>query len=307
MRCLHSLPHLAFGVSLGCLSLSAIFSFSQTVQANTIAPGSSAATATAMGWEFDGRQTLNLVSLRETQYVGDCPGQDTETVEARFTSSNVPPAPGRRVMIRNVTRGVGSDPFPFTDREYEKGRASEATKMEFGSKHSSKRLRVLPGENQFEYEIRQDGRVIDSGSFVATLEKRYQEIRRNAEWREEEVCANSSVSNNVCADLRQRRQLRCADGRVLQSYMEPDDRTYRTIISNQTHKDISFTIDGRIYHLDPGESTRFRRSSSFNLRYNATCGTCAPTHSNNVTAGKRIKFTRRGSNIRVEDDPRNEW
>lgn len=307
MRFIHSLPQLAFGLSLGCLTLSTLSSFSQPAQANPIAPGSGTAIAAEMGWEFDGRQTLNLAALRETQYVGDCPGQETETVEARFTSSKVPPAPGRRVIIRNVTRGISGDPLPFTNREYEKGRSSEATKIEFGSKHSSKRFRVLPGDNQFEYEIRQGDRLMDSGSFVATIEKRYQEIRRDAQWYEEEICANSSVAKDVCADLRQRRQYRCSDGRVLQSHMDFDDKNYRTLISNQTHKDVSFSIDGRIYHLDPGESARVRRSSSFTLRYNATCGTCAPTHNSNVTAGKRVKFTKRGNEIRIEDDRINGW
>lgn len=279
------------------------------------APTTSAPTSTStiapvneVGWEFSGESTLNATQFHETEYVGDCPGVDTETKEARFTSSQTPPGDRRRVVVRNVTRGMDSDPFPYTDREYDKGRSSEATKMEFGAKHSSKRFRVQPGVNEFEYDIREGDRVITSGKFTANFEKVSRQVERNAQWYDEEVCANSSVSNSVCADLRQRHQLRCPNGSVLKSYFESDDSSaYRTLISNQSRKDVVFSIEGDLYRLDPGESVRLRRRSSFRVRYNPTCSTCEPTNSTSVDAGKRVKFHNSGGRIELVDYPRNDW
>jgi hypothetical protein len=244
-----------------------------------------------VGWEFQGQTQLNQVKIAETQYTGECSGLETQVIPARFISSKTQPGDKRRVIVRNLTRGLASDPSPFTNREY-KGRTSEATQMEFGNSHSSKRFRVMPGINEFEYEIRDRKTVIDSGRFTATIEKDLRKIERNAQWYEESVCANSSVSNNVCADIRDRRQYRCPDGKVLKSKMTPsiEDESIRTLISNQTYKDITIEIDKDIYRIEPGESLRLRRRESLRVRYNPDCANCEPTRTETIPVGKRMKF-----------------
>ncbi|MBD2329945.1 hypothetical protein [Alkalinema sp. FACHB-956] len=301
--------HSIFAIS--CLTLSTLLTGGLTTgglaQPSTV-PAARSGLSDEIGWEFVGESTLNSTQIVETEYVGDCPGSEIETKEARFTSSKTPTGDRRRVLVRNTTRGLTGDTMPFTNREYDKGRSSEATKMEFGTSHSSKRLRVLPGVNEFDYEIRERDRVIDSGKFSANIEKATRQITRNAQWYNEEVCANSSVSNNVCADLRQRRQFRCSTGKVLQSYFESDDSpSYRTLISNQTNKSIRLSIDGDLYRLESGESVRVRRRSSFEVRYNPTCQTCELTHSNYVEAGKRVKFRQQNSRIELVDYPRDDY
>jgi hypothetical protein len=263
----------------------------------------------SVGWEFEGESQLNQVKIAETEYVGDCEGFDTEVKTARFTSSQTRSGDKRRVIVRNITRGLPSDPAPYTNREYYQGRASEATKMEFGTKHSSKRFRVLPGTNEFEFEIRDRDRVIDAGRFTALIEKDTRKIDRNAQWYEEEICANSAVATNVCADIRDRRQYRCPDGRVLKSIMTPDDEPIRSLISNQTNRDISVEIDGDHYRLESGETVRLRRRSSFRVRFNPECANCQPTQSELIPIGKRVKFQNKWNNdtrIELVDDSRDE-
>jgi hypothetical protein len=69
-----------------------------------------------VGFEFEGFQTLNSATVVSTEYTGECPGSQRETVKARFLSSTTPPAPGLRVIIRNVSRGFGGDSAPNTVR-----------------------------------------------------------------------------------------------------------------------------------------------------------------------------------------------
>jgi hypothetical protein len=261
-----------------------------------------------VGLEFEGVRELNQVALAEMIYQGECPGTDTGEIVARFTSTKTPPAPGRRVVVKAVTRGLGSDPFPYTDREYEKGRASEATRLTFGTRHDGAGLRVLPGENQFEYEIKEGGRVIDAGSFTAQIEKRQQTTQRDAAPRTEQVCANSSVAANVCADLRTRTEYKCPNGNVLRRVFEPNDPNVATLISNQTFSPVYFLVNNEVQSLQPGDSRTYRTSAStyLNLRYNPKCTTCKPDRGFSLQPGKRYRFrspNSSGGEIQLVDYP----
>jgi hypothetical protein len=114
-----------------------------------------------------GYQT-NRVEFRRVEYVGQCPGIDitSGTLRGEFISEETPPAPGRRVRIQNVTRGMSGDPYPFTDREYSRGNASEAFEFGIDDRHRGQTFSVLAGENELEYEIYQDNRVIEEGTFA---------------------------------------------------------------------------------------------------------------------------------------------
>jgi hypothetical protein len=256
--------------------------------------------ASTIGWEFEGESQLNQGKLTETVYFGECSGIEAEFKPARFTSTKTQPDNKRRVIVRNITRGLASDPLPYTNREYQTGRASEATQIEFGTKHSPKRFRVLPGANEFEYEVRDRKKVIDSGRFTATIAKLTKRIERNAQWYEEEVCANTAVSNNVCADLRERKQYRCPDGKVLKSIMANEEEAIRTLLSNQTDKAVTVTIEGDLYRIEAGESLRLRRKDSFTVKFSGG-------ETLKVQAGKRMKFQTKRNNpsqIELVDYPR---
>jgi hypothetical protein len=136
--------------------------------------GQSAPTQPEIGFEVQGQSELNQIVLPLYKYVGECPSSDIYigSTKAWFTSSSEPPKNGRRVVIRNVSRGMSPDKFPYTDRDYSKGRASEFTKITTGTEHSGSAFVVRPNySNDFEYEIRQDNSVIERGQFSARISK----------------------------------------------------------------------------------------------------------------------------------------
>jgi len=113
---------------------------------------------------------VNFIRFDRVQYAGECPGLEIRDAgKVKFISSTMPPAPGRRVLIRNVTRGINDDPFPFTDREYDEGQYSEAFIFGLNSRHRGRRFSVLEGENHFTYEIKENDKVIEAGSFIAQV------------------------------------------------------------------------------------------------------------------------------------------
>jgi len=290
-------PHwLSLAISLATLPALTLPAVPQSTSPSPANPGDRPAAsqpAPEIGWEFEGQSALNRVVLDEITYQGECPGQEGSQVEARFFSSKTPPAEDRRVVIRTVTRGVVGDPLPYTDREYNKGRASEATKIRFGSRHDGKYMQVLPGENQFEYEIKERGNGIDSGRFTAWINKNQRVVQRDAVAKDSQVCANSSVALNVCADLRNQTEYKCPDGRVLRRFLEPDDTRVSTVIANQTFSPVYFTVNGTVRSLMPGQATTYRSPNSstyLNLRFNPTCTTCPPNNSSSLQPGKRYQF-----------------
>lgn len=138
------------------------------------------ASSVQIGWEFSGTSELNKASITETKFIGQCSGISSDSLSARFISSKTPPAPTRRVVVKNITRGLDSNPYPYTDREYNRSRSSEGTQMAFGTRHEEKNLTVIEGENIFEYDIKENKNVIDSGQFTAFINKVVQIKARNA-------------------------------------------------------------------------------------------------------------------------------
>src|SRR6476661_6638348 len=71
---------------------------------------------------------INLIQFKRAEYVGQCPGSviSPDSQSARFVSRKTPPAPNRRVLIKNVTDGMETNPYPYTDRSYDKGEFSES-------------------------------------------------------------------------------------------------------------------------------------------------------------------------------------
>ncbi|NEP01688.1 MAG: hypothetical protein F6K58_24145 [Symploca sp. SIO2E9] len=232
-----------------------------------------------VGLVFIGSRKLNSTSIRATQYTGECPGFEETYQEARFTSKTVPTARKRRVVIRNISIGVDSDPYPYTDREYDQGRLSEATRVRFDTHHSDRYFHVLEGKNDFEYEIKQGKVIIESGSFTAFINRDIQKQERHASLNKKRTCANSRVTLSECADIRTRESYECSDGYVVHSYLVPNLPDISTVIYNQTTQVIDYSINDRRYQLFPAEfrvhlgeidnflGIRFSgKRSSYNLR-----------------------------------------
>lgn len=266
----------SFALPLLCTAATA-----QTTEASTKTTG------VDIGWEFLGNRDLNQTELSVIEYHGDCPGKETPSTEAKFTSNKTPPASGRRVTVRNVTRGLASDPYPYTDREYDQGRSSESTQMVFGTRHNGKHLIVLEGENNFEYEIRQANQVIDSGTFTATIVLNPDTRERKSTPSTDKVCMNSQVPLNLCADIRDRTQLKCPGGRIFDSKVEPNIPEISTLIANQTNISMTFTLNGQLERLSPGES-RTVTGNSLSLNF-SPCLNCG-RRTMNLQPGKRYQF-----------------
>lgn len=155
--------------------------------------------APQIGFNFKQSQEFNVGAVTtvsvSTTYQGDsgsCRGRfyfsnfqtytNTYTEEASehatFISSNMPPAPGLRVVIRNVTPRIDQNPSPYTDREYDKPPTSEGFKVSLGTNHSGRFLAVQPGENHFSYEIKRGNTIIESGTFTARIDHQTQSRQR---------------------------------------------------------------------------------------------------------------------------------
>ncbi|OUC11824.1 MAG: hypothetical protein B0A82_25750 [Alkalinema sp. CACIAM 70d] len=94
--------------------------------------------------------------------------QNTPRLRAFFISPTTPPAPGLRVVIRNQT--IGSNPAPYTDREYDAGSRSEDFNLSPGDDHHSKHLAVLKGQNLMTYQIKRGNVVLESGEFTVNVD-----------------------------------------------------------------------------------------------------------------------------------------
>jgi len=123
-----------------------------------------------VGLEIIGSPSLNRLVIPMYRYTGECPGFSKGIVKASFTSTAFPPSRDRRVIVRNVSRGVASDPFPFTDRDYSRGRGSQITEITIGSGHDGQFLIVRQGENDFDYTIKEKNTIVDQGTFTAYVE-----------------------------------------------------------------------------------------------------------------------------------------
>lgn len=154
----------------------------------SFAPVRSLSRESEVGFEFEGSRELNLTTVVAKEYVGDCPGSQRGNVKAHFTSTATPPNRGLRVIITNVTRGIGGSRLPYSDRKYDKGRFSEGITVVPATRHNRSYLAVLPGKNKFEYQIKRGNTVIESGSFTAEIDVEEQILEREATRSFERYC-----------------------------------------------------------------------------------------------------------------------
>lgn len=165
------------------------------------------------GLEFEGFGTPNTGRITDTIYRGECPGESQGSIKARFYSTGKSPAPGQRVVVRNVSRGLVGDTAPFTDRDYSEGRTSESTSVEFGTKHELRHFVVLEGQNNLEYEIRKsDSAVVERGAFTAQISRDERTRNRNAICSDEKYCRGSeNTPLDQCENVSTRSRCYCPD------------------------------------------------------------------------------------------------
>lgn len=195
--------------SVTALLLSALPAVSQPLPLEDNLPSASR----EAGLEFEGFGTPNTAKIDDIVYQGECPGEEQGSLKARFYSTTTPPGPGLRVVIRNMSRGLVEDKTPFTDRDYSKGRTSQSTSVQFGTRHRSSHFIMLEGQNDLEYEIKQGDRSIEQGTFTAELSRGEKRRDRNAYCYTEEYCRGSeNTPLDKCKKVRTRTRCSCPDG-----------------------------------------------------------------------------------------------
>jgi hypothetical protein len=144
---------------------------------------------------------INLIQFKRTEYIGACAGTvfSPDSQSARFVSSKTPPGPKRRVMIKNVTDGMETNPYPYTNRGYDKGEFSEDFGFKLGNSHKTRTFSVLEGENKFLYEIKENDQVIEQGSLTAEVS-----IQSLGTFPRQQICENKvECRNTSCSDRKE--------------------------------------------------------------------------------------------------------
>ena len=150
---------------------------------------------------------INLIQFKRIEYIGACGGTvfSPDSQSARFVSSKTPPGPNRRVMIKNVTDGMETNPYPYTDRGYDKGEFSEDFAFKLGNSHKTRTFSVLEGENKFLYEIKENNQVIEQGALTAEVSiqslgtfPREQICQDRVECRDTSYCRDSKGRKGSC-------------------------------------------------------------------------------------------------------------
>jgi len=150
---------------------------------------------------------INLIQFKRVEYIGACAGTvfSPDSQSARFVSSKTPPGPNRRVMIKNVTDGMETNPYPYTDRGYNKGEFSEDFGFKLGNSHKTRTFSVLEGENKFLYEIKENNQVIEQGALTAEVSiqslgtfPREQICQYRVECRDTYFCRDSKGRKRSC-------------------------------------------------------------------------------------------------------------
>ena len=150
---------------------------------------------------------INLIQFKRVEYIGACAGTvfSPDSQSARFVSSKTPPGPNRRVMIKNVTDGMETNPYPYTDRGYDKGEFSEDFAFKLGNSHKTRTFSVLEGENKFLYEIKENNQVIEQGALTAEVSiqslgtfPREQICQDRVECRDTSYCRDSKGRKRSC-------------------------------------------------------------------------------------------------------------
>lgn len=96
-----------------------------------------------------------------------------------------------KLIIRNISRGMSPDNFPFTERDYSNGRSAESTDITFGTEHRGRVFVVRDDDNEFEYEIRENNSVVERGEFSAVVSRSstISEVYREAREVDKGYCA----------------------------------------------------------------------------------------------------------------------
>lgn len=125
------------------------------------------------------------------------------------------PTEDLEVTIRNVTAGIDDDPYPNIERDYDESSTSDRADIGFSANQirvfiGRRTMAVMPGLNQFEYEIKDGDRVVEQGEFATRVVPMPIVQERRAQQRTEQYCrTGGSVSGCDRDELRTRYLWQC--------------------------------------------------------------------------------------------------
>ena len=144
----------------------------QTIKASELESGSQEDNIEDfIGIETINSESLKYISIPKTVYVGECPGARNGKTEGYFVDYNTPVAPNLVIKLENYARGLSPQRPPYTEKDYDKGRASDKIKFKFGTEHNKVNFIVKEGLNPIKYQIidetnRRERVIIKSGMFI---------------------------------------------------------------------------------------------------------------------------------------------
>ncbi|WP_320676757.1 hypothetical protein [Prochlorococcus sp. MIT 1300] len=136
-----------------------------------------------VGIETADSETLDNLNLQRTVYVGQCPGVRNHKTDGYFVDYSISTQPGYKVKLVNYARGLSPQKPPFTDRSYDRGRASDQISFKLANKHKKSYLAVREGLNPIKYQIVDSDNVVQSsGTFMLTTKVIVTQQRRDKEY-----------------------------------------------------------------------------------------------------------------------------
>jgi hypothetical protein len=110
--------------------------------------------------------SIHRMSIHRTIYEGECPGEIQHPITGYFVNDDLPPRPGLTLKLTNMSRGLSPNDPPYTNRTYDRGRASQSFDIALGQKHRGRYFVVREGENLMQFEIFNAGNTISTGTFT---------------------------------------------------------------------------------------------------------------------------------------------
>ena len=143
-----------------------------------------------VGIESVGSDSLRVLNLDRTVYVGECPGVRNKSTTGYFVDYETLPQEDLVVVLSNHTKGLSPNNPPSVDKDYDSGRASDKIKFKISSKRNKVYLSMQPGKNMIKYQIidesdRKDKKIIKSGMFFLDVKFNDTVYTRNKEWSSE--------------------------------------------------------------------------------------------------------------------------
>ena len=171
-----------------------IFATFSSIQTSSIIESKAAMIANnsdaTSGIESVGSDSLTVLNLDRTVYVGECPGIRNKSTAGYFVDYEILPREDLVVVLSNHTKGLSPNNPPSVDKDYDSGRASDKIKFKISSKRNKVYLSMQPGKNRIIYKIidesdRKNKKIIKSGFFFLDVKFNDTGYRRDKEWSSE--------------------------------------------------------------------------------------------------------------------------